>query len=457
MVGSPTTGPPTTGSAPSHSWPPTADPQGVSLSTGAVLLVVTSMTLLTYIATWSGPKGQGWTPHARWHIVVHGVELLLWLGIVIGLGWRRAAGLVGGRVSGLGLVALVALWSITLMAAGTADVSSTGLGTVGLLFVSTFFGAFGEEVAFRGFVYQGLTVRIGGTLAVVLGSAAFSVYHLPKYLVEQDPDAPVVWWLVDHFLWALFICRVRARSGSVWLSTGLHVFWNFLILGHRIWGSPSGGLWEAFVYFHAAVLLIGLGTLLGLAVPRLFSAARRDLKFTMALARIRGVTDAGIIPAGASRLRSIPAPTDSFERFSPAARTTVAAAQAVALARADDYIGTEHLAVALLADGDAVVTRALCAAGLPEDRPRTIPEPGPAERPALPLSPRAVHVLRRAVLVADDLRDATIAPGHLFMALLEDAPPEPIELAKRLGFDPAVVRAEVARCLTERNGRSPRE
>jgi ATP-dependent Clp protease ATP-binding subunit ClpA len=56
-----------------------------------------------------------------------------------------------------------------------------------------------------------------------------------------------------------------------------------------------------------------------------------------------------------------------FERFTADARTVVVSAQAEARKLGHDYIGTEHVLVALLADPDGAVARAVADAGVDAD------------------------------------------------------------------------------------------
>jgi len=90
-------------------WPPSAEPQGIDLSLAALLLTAVGLIFLGYLYVWAAPTNQGPGPYIRWQAVGNALELVVWLGVVGVLGWRKAAGLVVGSVSWWGVLPLVAL------------------------------------------------------------------------------------------------------------------------------------------------------------------------------------------------------------------------------------------------------------------------------------------------------------------------------------------------------------
>ncbi|MGH2635780.1 MAG: hypothetical protein ACRDHU_06525, partial [Actinomycetota bacterium] len=102
--------------APERRWPPTADPEGVDLSTGAVLGILAGVflaELLAYVATAGSvlpavsPFGSPNETATRLLVVPAAISAAISLGLVLLLGWRRAAGLALGSMSPWGVVPLV--------------------------------------------------------------------------------------------------------------------------------------------------------------------------------------------------------------------------------------------------------------------------------------------------------------------------------------------------------------
>lgn len=90
----------------------------------------------------------------------------------------------------------------------------------------------GEELVSRGYPFQILIRRYGFVPAAVVTSAIFALMHLPNSHAN---------WLstANTFLTGiLFACAV-ARSGDLWLCTGLHTGWNVAmpLLGDNLSGS----------------------------------------------------------------------------------------------------------------------------------------------------------------------------------------------------------------------------
>ena len=111
---------------------------------------------------------------------------------------------------------------------------------------------------------------------------------------------------------------------------------------------------------------------------------------------------------------------DLFERFSGASRDVLGRAQEEARDLGHDYLGTEHLLLALAAAPDEHVARALAECRLTPDRVRDgvllIVGRGSGAEPGSPrrLTPRLKRVLELAVREAGT---GSVEPGHLLLGL----------------------------------------
>ncbi|MDP9093672.1 MAG: hypothetical protein M3N95_12250 [Actinomycetota bacterium] len=112
-----------------------------------------------------------------------------------------------------------------------------------------------------------------------------------------------------------------------------------------------------------------------------------------------------------------------FERFTDRARRVVVLAQEESRLLNHDRIGTEHLLLGLLNDGDTETARALVRAGgslvavqqrLEQSHGRGSKEPSGH----IPFTPRAKKVLELALRVSQRLGDDTIGSPHLLRAML---------------------------------------
>ena len=119
---------------------------------------------------------------------------------------------------------------------------------------------------------------------------------------------------------------------------------------------------------------------------------------------------------------------DHFQKFTARARTAVTLAQDEARRYDHDYVGTEHLLLGLLREGQGVAARALAALEVDLDRARGALErvigrgtPGPTSASCLGLTPRAKAVFERADEEARCLRHRYIGTEHLLLGLLAEA------------------------------------
>ncbi|GAA1680456.1 Clp protease N-terminal domain-containing protein [Glycomyces endophyticus] len=148
-----------------------------------------------------------------------------------------------------------------------------------------------------------------------------------------------------------------------------------------------------------------------------------------------------------------------FERFAATAKSAVTAAVDEARERGDRSVGTEHLLLAVLRDGegetllgvraadaraaaDELDRRALAAVGVDLG---TFRPTGPAPRRKSPrFGAGAKDVLARSLTLAMGARAKRIELRHLLLALLERDPRDPVaDLFTALGVDTVEARARI--------------
>lgn len=225
-------------------------------STGSVVAILVSTTIVTYLFTWAlvwrgSPSGG-----LRSILVAEPLQIAMWLSIVGALGWSAAAGLVKGSASSRKLVGLAALGVAAIVATG-AGVAPIEARSISVLAVVAVLGALREEIAFRGFLLHGLSLRIGTPAAEVASSALFAAYHLPRYVHEGLEPGQMAPLLLVAFGVGAFLCRLRLETGSIWLPVMVHALWNVLVdVGHGMF--PHGDLPGAYVVLHTIPFALGI-------------------------------------------------------------------------------------------------------------------------------------------------------------------------------------------------------
>jgi membrane protease YdiL (CAAX protease family) len=426
-------------------WPPTAERQGIDLSPVAVVLAVGGATFLCYLLIGSAPKGQGAGAYAYWLVTRELVQLVGWLCVIAGLGWWRAAGLGPGSFSPWGAVPVLALVVASIAAAGTSEAVGVGPGVQLAVGAGVFLGALREEVEFRGFLYHGLTARLGGTTAVLAASALFSVYHIPAMVRDGVLGGDVLIVLVAHFGFGMYMCLIRARTGSILLPTILHTLWNLVAWDLAIWAYPEGRSPDSVASIKAAVIGVGLLLAYFLYLRTTLARSTRSL-LTRPAAAGRG------LPLW-SELRSMwtaivrPPSPEVFERFTDGARRAVMLAEEEARADGANVVGSEHLLLALIHERNEVTTGALGASGISLGSPARLEDlvGTRADRvPTVPLDKPAGISLRLAALEADAWEDEHIDLEHLLLGVTALRRSASVRMLRRQGFDPGHLRRDTA-------------
>ena len=148
-----------------------------------------------------------------------------------------------------------------------------------------------------------------------------------------------------------------------------------------------------------------------------------------------------------------------FERFSDGARRVVVLAQEEARVLGHDYVGSEHLLLALARGDSGVTSGVLVAHGLtpPEIRGAirdVVGAGGPAPSGHIPFTPRAKRVLEGSLRHALDRGDATITAGHIGLALLDEGEGVAAQVIDRLVDDRDALGDALTASLAE-EGASP--
>jgi ATP-dependent Clp protease ATP-binding subunit ClpC len=116
-----------------------------------------------------------------------------------------------------------------------------------------------------------------------------------------------------------------------------------------------------------------------------------------------------------------------FERFTDRARRVIVLAQQEARLLDHNFIGTEHILLGLIHEGEGVAARALTAMGIRLDAMRQAVEDiigrGTQPLPAsgyIPFTPRSKKVLELSLREAMELRSDQIGTEHMLLALVRE-------------------------------------
>ena len=142
-----------------------------------------------------------------------------------------------------------------------------------------------------------------------------------------------------------------------------------------------------------------------------------------------------------------------FEHFTDRARRALLLAQEEARLLNHNFIGTEHMLVGLIHEGEGVAAKALGSLGISLEAVRGKVEQrrGPAglsTAPSAPFTPRAKKVLDLALREALQLGHNHIGTEHLLLGLVREGEGAGAQLLVSLGADLSQVRQQVIRLLS---------
>jgi len=149
-----------------------------------------------------------------------------------------------------------------------------------------------------------------------------------------------------------------------------------------------------------------------------------------------------------------------FERFTDRARRVLVLAQDEALLLQHGFIGTEHLLLGLIHEGEGVAARALADLEVTLEAVRervedTIGLSGTAPTGSPPFTPRAKKVLELSLREAMQLGHNYIGTEHMLLGLVREGEGVAAQVLVSMGADLARVRQHVIQLLSGYQGKEP--
>ena len=151
-----------------------------------------------------------------------------------------------------------------------------------------------------------------------------------------------------------------------------------------------------------------------------------------------------------------------FERFTDRARRVVVLAQEEARMLNHNYIGTEHILLGLIHEGDGVAAKALESLGIAVEGVRQqveeiIGQGQQAPSGHIPFTPRAKKVLELSLREALQLGHNYIGTEHILLGLIREGEGVAAQVLVKLGADLNRVRQQVLQLLSGLPGKEPAE
>jgi ClpA/ClpB-like protein/UvrB/UvrC motif-containing protein len=150
-----------------------------------------------------------------------------------------------------------------------------------------------------------------------------------------------------------------------------------------------------------------------------------------------------------------------FQRFTDRARKVVVLAQEEARRLKHNYIGTEHILLGLIREGEGVAAVTLKSLGISLDPVRQQVEEiigRGQEKPQghIPFTPRAKKVLELSLRESKQLGHNYIGTEHILLGLIREGDGVAAQVLVRLGADQNRVRRQVIQLLHGRTAEEPR-
>ena len=149
-----------------------------------------------------------------------------------------------------------------------------------------------------------------------------------------------------------------------------------------------------------------------------------------------------------------------FERFTDRARRVAVLAQEEARMLHHDHIGTEHILLGLIREGEGVAAKALESLGISLEAVRQhvgeITGQGQqAPSGHIPFTPRAKKVLELSLREALQLGHNYIGTEHILLGLIREGEGVAAQVLVKLGADPGRIRQQVIQLLAGSQGKEP--
>jgi ATP-dependent Clp protease ATP-binding subunit ClpC len=144
-----------------------------------------------------------------------------------------------------------------------------------------------------------------------------------------------------------------------------------------------------------------------------------------------------------------------FELFTDRARRIVVYAQEEARLLDHSYVGTEHILLGLIREGEGIAVEALDAQGIGLETVRQQTEeligrgPHPLPKGRIPFTPRAKKVLELAFSESRQMGHSHIGTEHILLGLVREGEGVAAQVLSRLGADLTRLRAQVLRLLAD--------
>src|SRR5699024_2231409 len=152
--------------------------------------------------------------------------------------------------------------------------------------------------------------------------------------------------------------------------------------------------------------------------------------------------------------------SDMFERFTDRARRVVVLAQEEAKMLNHNYIGTEHILLGLIHEGEGVAAKALESLDISLDAVREqvqdlISQGQQQPTGHIPFTPRAKKVLELSLREALQLGHNYIGTEHILLGLIREGEGVAAQVLVKLGADLNKVRQQVIQLLSGYQGKDP--
>jgi ATP-dependent Clp protease ATP-binding subunit ClpC len=149
-----------------------------------------------------------------------------------------------------------------------------------------------------------------------------------------------------------------------------------------------------------------------------------------------------------------------FQRFTDRARRVVVLAREEAIGLGHDHVGTEHILLGIITEGQGVASKTLEALGISPDAVRQQVEErigrGEHEQDGhIPFTPRAKRVLELSLREAQQLGHDYIGTEHILLGLIREGDGEAAQVLIGMGADLARTRQEVIRLPGSSSGPGP--
>ncbi|MHC9538201.1 MAG: ATP-dependent Clp protease ATP-binding subunit [Vulcanimicrobiota bacterium] len=141
-----------------------------------------------------------------------------------------------------------------------------------------------------------------------------------------------------------------------------------------------------------------------------------------------------------------------WEPFTERARRSIVLAQEEAQRLGNNYIGTEHLLLGIISEGESVAAKVLENLGISLQKVRQeveslVGKGGKTTQQEMVFTPRAKRVIELAFEEARSLTHNYIGTEHLLLGLIREGEGVAARVLSNLGVEPAKIRAEITKLL----------